>query len=103
MKFIYSLFIGAALGAASVFIHASVPPFGLMLSIVATGTGIWSIGRMWGRRSLKVVASLIWTAVVLRAGFPGASDEYLIEASAVGTSLINVGFLTLIIATLLPI
>ena len=102
MKFIYAVFIGAALGAASVFIHASVPPFGLMLSIVATGTGIWSIGRMWGRRSLKVVASLIWTAVVLRAGFPGASDEYLIEASAVGTSLINVGFLALVVAILLP-
>ena len=103
MKFIYAVFIGAALGAASVFIHASVPPFGLMLSIVATGTGIWSIGRKWGRRSLKVVASLIWTAVVLRAGFPGASDEYLIEASTVGTSLINVGFLALIVAILLPI
>lgn len=102
MKFFYSVIIGAALGAASVFIHSSVPPFGLMLSIVATGTGIWSIGRMWGRRSLKVVASLICTAIVLRAGFPGASDEYLIEASAVGTSLINVGFLALVVAILLP-
>lgn len=102
MKLIYSIFIGAALGAASVFIHSSVPPLGLMLSIAATYTGIWSIGRMWGRRSLKVVASVIWTAVVLRAGFPGASDEYLIEASTVGTSLINVGFLALLLAILLP-
>jgi len=102
VKFFYSVIIGAALGAASVFIHASAPPFGLMLSIAATGTGIWSIGRMWGRRSLKVVGSLIWIAIVLRAGFPGASDEYLIEASAVGTSLINVGFLALVVAILLP-
>lgn len=102
MRFFYSIFLGAALGAASIFIHASVPPFGLIMSLVATGTGIWSIGRMWGRRSLKVLASFIWTLVVLRAGFPGASDEYLIEASTVGTSLINIGFLVLLIAILLP-
>jgi hypothetical protein len=102
VKFFYSIFLGAALGAASIFIHASVPPFGLILSLVATGTGIWSIGRMWGRRSLKVLAGFMWTLVVLRAGFPGTSDEYLIEASTVGTSLINIGFLVLLIAILLP-
>ena len=102
MKFFYSIFLGAALGAVSIFIHASVPPFGLILSLAATGTGIWSIGRMWGRRSLKVLASIIWTLVVVRAGLPGASNEYLIEASAVGISLINIGFLFLLIAILLP-
>ena len=102
MKFFYSIFLGAALGAASVFIHASLPPFGLILSITATFTGIWSIGRMWGRRSLKVVASFVWTIVVLRASFPGASDEYLIAANSVGVSLINIGFIVFLIAILLP-
>ena len=102
MRFIYSLIFGGALGAGSVFLHASAPPFGLLLSLAATCAGIWSIGRMWGSRNLRIVASLAWTAVVLRAGFPGVSDEYLIEGSSIGTSLINGGFLILILAVLLP-
>lgn len=102
MKFFYSIFLGAAFGVASIFIHASVPPLGLILSLLATGIGIWSIGRTWGKRSLKVIASLIWTVVILRAGYPGASDEYLIASSTVGVALMNIGFLVLLIAILLP-
>ena len=102
MKFFYSIFLGAALGAASIFLHASVPPIGLIFSLAATGTGIWCIGRKWGRRSLKVIASFIWTVVVVRAGLPGSSDEYLIGSSAVGLALINIGFLVILIAILLP-
>lgn len=64
--------------------------------------GIWSIGRMWGRRTLKILAAVAWTFVVLRAGFPGINEEYLIEGTAVGISLINMGFLALVIAILLP-
>jgi hypothetical protein len=102
MRFIYSLFFGGALGAGSVFLHASLPPFGLILSLAATCAGIWSIGRLWGGRNLRIIASLAWTAVVLRAGFPGASDEYLIAGSSIGVLLINGGFLILILAVLLP-
>ena len=102
MKSLYAVFFGAALGVASIFIHASLPPFGLSLSLAATGTGIWCIGRKWGRRSLKVIASFIWILVVLRAGYPGASDEYLIASSAVGIALMNIGFLVLVFAILLP-
>jgi len=39
---------------------------------------------------------------VLRAGFPGINEEYLIEGTAIGISLINMGFLALVIAILLP-
>lgn len=102
MKFFYSIFFGAALGSASIFLHASVQPFGLILSLAATGTGIWCIGRKWGRKSLKVVASFIWMVVILLAASPGASDEYLIGSSAVGIALINLGFLVLLITILLP-
>ena len=87
---------------SSIFIHASAPPFGLILSLVATGTGIWCIGRKWGRRSLKVIASFMWILVVLRAVYPGASNEYLIASSAVGIALMNIGFLVLVTAILLP-
>ena len=102
MRYLYSVLIGAGLGAGSVFMHASLVPFGLIFVIIATVAGIWSIGRMWGGKTLRILASAAWTIVVLRAGFPGINDEYLIEGSAIGISLINIGFLALVLAILLP-
>lgn len=102
MRYLYSVAIGAGLGAGSVFMHASLVPFGLIFVLLATVAGIWSIGRMWGGKTLRVVASIAWTVVVLRAGFPGINDEYLIEGTAIGISLINVGFMALVLAILLP-
>lgn len=102
MRFIYASVFGAALALGSIFLHASLVPFGLILSLLATGVGIWSIGRTWGGRTLRIIASAVWIAIVLRAGFPGASDEYLIEGSAIGISLINGGFLVLVLAVLTP-
>jgi hypothetical protein len=102
MRFIYSILLGSALGAGSVFLHGSLKPLGLFLSLAATCAGVWSIGRIWGGRNLRIIASFAWLLVVLRAGFPGVSDEYLIEGTAVGVSLINGGFLILLLAVLLP-
>jgi hypothetical protein len=102
MRKIYAFAIGAGLGAGSVFLHASLAPFGLIFVLLSTLVGIWSIGRMWGGRALKTLAAVAWTFVVLRAGFPGINEEYLIEGTAVGISLINMGFLALVIAILLP-
>ena len=102
MSFLYAIFFGGALGVGSVLLHASLPPYGLLFCFLATGVGIWSIGRIWGGRVLRIMASLAWIAVVLRAGFPGVSDEYLIEGSAIGASLINFGFLVLVLAVLIP-
>ncbi len=95
--------MGSALGAGSVFLHGSLKPFGLLLSLAATCAGVWSIGRIWGGRSLRIMAGFAWLIVVLRAGFPGVSDEYLIEGTSVGVSLINGGFLILLLAVLLPV
>ena len=102
MRYLYSLLIGAALGAGSVFMHTSFAPIGLIFVLISTVAGIWSIGRMWGGKTLRILASVAWTMVVLRAGFPGVNDEYLIEGTAVGISLINCGFLALVLAVLLP-
>jgi len=102
MRKLYAIVIGAGLGAGSAFLHSSLVPFGLIFVLLATLIGIWSIGRLWGGRTLKILAAVAWTFVVLRAGFPGINEEYLIEGSSVGISLINLGFLTLIIAILLP-
>jgi hypothetical protein len=103
VRYLYSVAIGAGLGAGSVFMHASLVPFGLIFVLLATVAGVWSIGRMWGGKTLRIVASIAWTVVVLRAGFPGINDEYLIEGTAVGISLINVGFMALVLAILLPV
>lgn len=103
MRKIYAIVIGAGLGAGSVFLHASLVPFGLIFVLLATLVGIWSIGRLWGERTLKVLAAAAWTFVVLRAGFPGINQEYLIESTSVGISLINIGFLALVVAVLLPV
>lgn len=102
MRYLYSVIIGAGLGAGSVFMHSSLVPYGLIFVLISTVAGIWSIGRMWGGRSLRIIASAAWTMVVLRAGFPGINDEYLIEGTAIGISLINCGFLALVLAILLP-
>jgi len=102
MRKLYAIVIGAGLGTGSVFLHSSLVPFGLIFVLLATLIGIWSIGRIWGGRTLKILAAVAWTFVVLRAGFPGINEEYLIEGSSVGISLINMGFLALIIAILLP-
>ena len=92
MKYFYSLLLVAALGASSVFIYSLYPPF-----------GVWAAGRMWGKRIYKFIASAAWGFVVLRAGFPGINDEYLILGNSTGISLINFGFIALVIAILAPL
>lgn len=103
MKGIYSLLFGAALGASATFIHSFYPPVGLIISLIATGIGIWATGRLWGKRSYKFIASIAWALVVLRAGFPGLNEEYLIQGDMVGTSLINFGFIALVIGIITPL
>ena len=97
------MLLGLALGASSVFIYSFYPPAGLVLSIAGTFIGIWAVGRLWGKRSYRLIAAIAWGFVILRAGFPGVNDEYLIEGSAIGISLINFGFIAAVIAILTPL
>ena len=103
MKRVYSLFFGASLGASSIFIHNLYPPVGLIVSLLATAMGVWATGRLWGKRSYKFIASIAWAVIVLRAGFPGASEEYLVQGDTVGVSLINFGFIALVIGIVTPL
>jgi hypothetical protein len=50
-----------------------------------------------------VLAATAWAIVVLRAGFPGINDEYLLQGNTTGISLINFGFIALVIAILAPL
>ena len=103
MKVVYSLLFGAALGASSIFIYSFYPPVGLIVSLFATGIGIWSTGRLWVKRSYKFIASIAWALVVLRAGFPGLNEEYLVQGDTLGVSLINFGFIAIVIAIVTPL
>ncbi len=103
MRYFYSLILGLALGASSVFIYSMYPPIGLVISIFATAVGIWAVGRLWGKRSYRFIAAAAWGFVVLRAGFPGLNEEYLLQGDATGISLINFGFIAIVIAILTPL
>jgi hypothetical protein len=103
MPYFYSLIFGAALGASSVFLHSLYPPIGLVLSIAATCLGIWAVGRLWGKRIYRFIAAAAWVAVVLRALYPGLNQEFLILGNTSGVSLINIGFIAVVIATLTPL
>ena len=103
MRYLFSLLLGLALGASSVFIYSFYPPIGLILSIAATCLGIWAAGRLWGKRIYRFIAAAAWGFVILRAGFPGVNEEYLIQGNAIGVSLINFGFIAVVIAILTPL
>ena len=103
MRYLYSLLLGLALGASSVFIYSFYPPVGLILSIAATCIGIWAAGRLWGKRIYRFIAAAAWGFVILRAGFPGVNEEYLIQGDSIGVSLINFGFIAIVIAILTPL
>ena len=103
MRYLYSLLLGLALGASSVFIYSFLPPVGLILSIAATCIGIWAAGRLWGKRIYRFIAAAAWGFVILRAGFPGVNEEYLIQGDSIGASLINFGFIAVVIAILTPL
>ena len=103
MRYLFSLLLGLALGASSVFIYSLYPPLGLVFSIAATSLGIWVAGRFWGKRIYRFMAAVGWGFVVLRAGFPGINEEYLIQGDSTGVSLINFGFIAVVIAILSPL
>ena len=103
MKAVYSLLFGAALGASSIFIYSFYPPAGLIVSLLATGLGIWATGRLWGKSSYKFIAAIAWAFVALRAGFPGLNEEYLVQGDTLGVSLINFGFIAIVIAIVTPL
>jgi hypothetical protein len=103
MKYLYSLLLGLALGASSVFVYNLYPPFGLLLSLAGTSFGVWASGRKWGGRTYRFIVAIVWVFVVLRAGFPGLNNEYLIQGDGLGTSLLNIGFMVIVIAIIMPV
>ena len=98
MKAIYSILFGAFLGIGSIFLHLVLPPFGFIFARISSIVGIWDIGRTWGKRYLKVIAGCTWVIIVMRGGTPGLSNEILIQGDALGSALINIGFIAIFVA-----
>lgn len=96
MKLIGSLVWGGILGAAAVLLHSAFLPFGLILSLLGSGIGIWLVGRTWGLRRYKVLAACGWVLVTLRGGYPGIGGELLVQGNFAGNALVVAGFAMLV-------
>jgi len=103
MKFIYAAIVGALLGASATLLHLLLFPLGLILGLLATVVGIWSIGRTWRLRKFKVVAAANWLVVVVQGATLGVGGELLIQGDLAGSLLVLLGTFALVVAVFLPI
>ncbi len=103
MRTFYAALLGTIFGIAAVFLHSFSPPLGIIIAILGSATGIWSIGRAWGKRRLKIIASIFWIAIIMRASATGVGQEFLIQGDGLGLSLLNFGLIAILVAIALPI
>jgi len=103
MKIIYSVLVGALLGASATLLHLLIFPLGLILALGATVVGIWAIGRSWRLKKYKVLAAGAWLVVVVQGATLGVGGELLVQGDLVGSLLLLLGTLSLVLAIFLPI
>jgi len=102
MKMIYSAAIGLLTGIAAVLLHIFSPPIGLVVSLIGSAATIWAIGRHYGSRSYKLIATVAWGLIVWRASSFGVGNELLVQGNSEGSALVFLGFIALFVATALP-
>lgn len=93
MKSLLSLIFGALIAIGATLIHQTLPPFGLLVSLSATFSAIWWVGRYFGKKRYKLWALLGWLILIVRAGSFGVGQELLIQGDNAGSALLLVGFL----------
>lgn len=98
MRFLISLIVGAAASAIAILLHQSLPPFGVITSLLLSYCSIWLIGRTYQSRFLKWIAAIGWIAMTLRGATFGTGQELLIQGDGVGSTLLLLGTLTVLIA-----
>lgn len=98
MHFLIAAIFGAASGVVAILLHQSLPPLGVVASLLVTYLSIWSIGRRYGRRLYKWGAALGWFAIMIRASTFGAGQELLVQGDGVGSTLLLLGTLTALAA-----
>jgi len=102
MKFIYSAALGFLTAIAAVLLHIFYTPVGLILALVGSAATIWAVGRQFGARKYKLVASLAWGFIIWRASTYGVVNELLVQGNAQGSALVFVGLISLFIVTAMP-
>jgi hypothetical protein len=102
VKTIYSAALGLLTGIAAVLLHIFYPPLGLALALTGSATTIWAIGRHFGARKYKLIASIAWGFILWRASTFGVGNELLVQGNAQGSALVFVGLISLLIVTALP-
>jgi len=100
VKIIDSLFAGIVLGGAAVLLHGLAFPVGVMLSLIGSGTGVWLLGRTYGKRRYKFVAIVGWIGIVFNAAAPGIGNELLVQGNSAGNALVLGGFIVLLLAAI---
>jgi hypothetical protein len=102
MKIVYSAAFGVLTGVAAVLLHIFYPPFGLILALLGTAATIWAIGRHFGARKYKLIASFSWAVILWRASTFGVGNELLVQGNPQGSALVFLGVLALFIVTAMP-
>jgi hypothetical protein len=102
VKLLTSLLSGLLVGIAAIFLHVFVPPFGILLALLGTFTAIWSLGRCYGSRKYKFVASASWTATFYQAATFGSGKEILVLGDNLGNGFLYSSFIVIFIAVILP-
>ena len=102
MKIIYGASLGVLSGIAAVLLHIFYPPVGLVIALLGSASTIWAIGRHYGSRRLKLIASIAWGLVIWRASSFGVGNELLVQGNSEGSALVFVGLILLFIVTALP-
>lgn len=98
MRYLFALLGGAAAAVIAILLHQSVPPFGVIASLILTYSAIWLVGRLSAGRSFKVVAAIGWVAVLLRGSTFGEGQELLVQGDGVGSTLLLLGTLVVLFA-----
>lgn len=102
MKMIYSGALGLLTGIAAVLLHVFYPPLGLVIALLGTAATIWAIGRHFGSRTYKLIASVTWGFILWRASSFGVGNELLVQGNSEGSALVFLGLVALFIVTALP-
>ncbi len=103
MKIIFAAIVGALLGVSATLLHLLLFPIGLACGLIGSILGIWALGRSWGHRKFKLVASATWLFIVVQGATLGVGGELLIQGDLAGSLLVLLGTLAIVTAVLLPI
>ena len=93
-----ALLFGAVIGFLGVILHNSFQPFGILLALLTTAVGVNFAGQLFGAKKYKLMATVAWLAVALRAGSYGASHEILIISNVYGNIFLLGGLFVAFIA-----